>query len=128
MQVVNASRVWDQLGNSLSFYPQLTYITGSINAAIFVSKLREWRNAGFADQDGWVFWRQEYLEETLVMSKAELKAIRKLLKVSGLVQEKKKGCPPIVGFRIDAAVLNELWEKYLNSGESALSERRQNLY
>lgn len=107
MQELLSSRL-----RSVAFYPDLVPFIGSINAVLLLCQLSYWTDKQ-KDPDGWIYKTRADLEKETGLNKHQQKIARLQLKKIGAVEEKRKGIPPIVHFRIKKDFINNEWKNYL---------------
>lgn len=93
----------------IAFHSGFKKPTGSTNAALLVSQMIYWSNRT-TNPDGWFYkTAEEFEDETKLTRKEQLKA-RNILKNLGWLEEKLKGIPATLYFR-----LTETFDDYLKS-------------
>lgn len=80
---------------------------GDGNAAIFLSQLLYWSKRT-TDRDGWFYDTAAELEKQTGLGKRAQATARKNLKALGVLEDKIKGVPPIVHFRLDLDLVARL--------------------
>ena len=89
-----------ELDRPIAFHRVFFTITGSINAALFLSQANYWA-VRTNDQDGWFYKTiDEWTEET-GMSRREIDTARKILKTLGILQERLSGQPARLFYRLN---------------------------
>lgn len=88
----------------IAFHPILARVGGSINAGIFMSQAFYWQNRT-TDPDGWFYKTQEEWEEETTLTRREQETARRKLKKVGILEERKKGQPAKLWYRINLQVL-----------------------
>ena len=94
----------------VAYYPKLVKVTGSVNAAIFLSQLGYWTPKA-ADPDGWVYKTQIEWELETGLTRWEQETARRQLRERSILTEIKKGMPARLFFRIDVEALTVTWEE-----------------
>lgn len=96
----------------LSFRPAFVELTGSINAAVFLSQCIYWtqilhKTGKSQSTQGW-FWKsqQEWSSETC-LSRREQESARSCLVKLGVLEEKRAGMPARMYFRVNTDVLGQ---------------------
>lgn len=89
----------------IAFPPVLVKVTGSINAALFLSQALYWTRI----QNGKEFYktREEWAAET-GMSRSEQETARKALVSLGILQESLRGVPATLHYKVNLEKLSEL--------------------
>ena len=87
------------LDRPIAFHRIFVEWTGSVNAALMLSQLVYWTKRT-KDSEGWIYKSAIEWEEETGLSTREQATARKVLRLSGLVEEKLKGLPAILHFRI----------------------------
>ena len=123
---MSLSSTLDNLGRAIAYYPKLTHVTGGVGASIFLCQMIYWLPRT-KDPDG-VYKTQVEIEDETGLSEREQNTARKLLREKGLLVEKKKGLPCRIYFNVNRDRLDELWNHYVESGESEAKKRRQSKY
>lgn len=94
----------------VAYYPKLVKITGSVNAAIFLSQLGYWTPKA-ADPNGWVYKTQAEWETETGLTRWEQETARRQLRDRGILTETKRGMPARLFFQIDVEALTTTWEE-----------------
>lgn len=84
----------------VAFYPDFAAIVDSTNAGVLLSQLFYWRDKQ-DDPDGWIYKSQKDWKREISLTRTEQETARKKLRESGIMQEKLKGNPAKLYFRID---------------------------
>ena len=105
----------------VAYYPKLVKVTGSVNAAIFLSQLGYWTPKA-ADPDGWVYKTQAEWETETGLSRWEQETARRQLRERGVLSEIKRGMPARLFFQIDVEALTTTWEEAFAIGASEQDE------
>jgi hypothetical protein len=106
-----AKKYFDALDNILdkpiAFNPSFKKVTGSTNAALLLSQAFYWTKRATLP-DGW-FWktREEWMEET-GLTEAELDGAREKCRAVGVLEEKLKGVPATLHYRVNKQRVYEL--------------------
>lgn len=87
------------LDRPIAFHRILVEWTGSVNAALMLSQLIYWSKRT-QDPEGWVYKTAAHWEEETGLSQREQAGARKQLRVGGWVEEKLKGVPATLHYRI----------------------------
>jgi hypothetical protein len=106
-----SKKYYDALDNILdrpiAFNPSFKKITGSTNAALLLSQAFYWSKRT-ADKDGWFYkTREDWMDET-GLTLEELDGARAKCKASGVMEEKLKGVPATVHYRVNKPKVYEL--------------------
>ena len=96
------------LGRSISFFPGLVPILGSINTTLLACQLIYWKGKE-RDPDGWIYKTQAEIQDETALTRDMQEQARKRLRSLGVIDEKRKGIPARLYYRINTARLNELW-------------------
>lgn len=108
------------LGRPVAYYPSLNKLTGSVTATIFLCQFVYWHGKG-ADPE-WIYKTQAEIQEETGLSRREQETARRNLKEIGVLEEKYKGIPRKLYYRLDIDKFNELWHSIM--AESDIMERR----
>lgn len=91
------------LDRPIAFQRSFIRLDIGVTAALFLSQMIYWTNR--SDDDGWVYKTQEEWEEETGLSRYEQEDARKKLRSIGVLQEKKKGVPARLFYKVDNDVL-----------------------
>jgi hypothetical protein len=94
----------------IAFHVSFARITGSVNAALFLSQAYYWANRT-SDPDGWFYKTQEEWTTETYLSRREQEQARKTLRQLGIVEEKLVGVPARLYYKINHQRTLELLEK-----------------
>jgi hypothetical protein len=87
------------LDRPIAFNPSFKKITGSTNAALLLSQAFYWTKRT-TDPDGWFYkTRDDWMDETGLTAE-ELDGARDKCKAAGVIEEKRKGVPATIHYRI----------------------------
>jgi hypothetical protein len=107
----------------VAYYPKLVKVTGSVNAAIFLSQLGYWTPKA-ADPDGWVYKTQVEWELETGLTRWEQETARRQLRERSILTETKRGMPARLFFRIDVDALSATWEVTFPAQDAAKPQAR----
>ena len=99
-----------EVGKSVVYYPELTSITGGVTATLLLSYLVHWPGHE-EDEDRWGYVTQEELTACLGLSRSEQETARRNLVGRGLLEEKKKGIPCRLWYRVNMENLVDALQK-----------------
>lgn len=112
-------------GSPIAYYPDLVPLVGSVNATILLCQLIYWTGKQH-DPNGWIRKESKELQKETGLTKDQQETARKQLRNLGIVEEKRKGTPPKLHFRINKETLLQLWEKHqIKRGDSPQLKRRK---
>jgi hypothetical protein len=95
---MNKETLQGLLGRSISYHLVFARITGKVKAGLMLSQMFYWTGRG--SRDGWFYKTQmEWTAET-GLSRDEQENVRALLKSLGFLEEKRKGVPGKMHFRL----------------------------
>jgi hypothetical protein len=97
----------DILDRPIAFQRSFKRITGSTPAALFLSQAWYWSKRT-SDADGWFYKSGEEWEEETGLTRSERETARKICKALGIVEEKLKGVPATLFYRVNRAAIYEL--------------------
>ena len=97
----------------IAYHPLLAKVLGGVKQAVFVSQLLYWTGKG-KRADGFIWKKQEEWTEETGLSANEQRTARKHLVKSGVLQEKLKGIPAQLYYRIDTDALQARLAEYHN--------------
>lgn len=97
----------------VAFYPDFAAIGGSVTAGVLLSQLFYWKDKE-TDPDGWIYKTQKHWKDEICLSRPEQETARRKLREAGILQEKLKGNPAKLYYRIDfdamIAALSKLYD------------------
>lgn len=93
------------------FYPQLCTVLGNSNATLFACLFIGWTGSQ-KDPDGWIYKTQSQIEEETGLTRTEQQTARKTLTGKGFMEEKHKGIPCQLHYRVNLAAINSAWGIY----------------
>lgn len=103
----------------IAFYPDFSAVGGSTNAGVLLSQLFYWKDKE-SDPDGWIYKTQKDWLNEISLTRAEQETARKKLRDAGILQEKLKGNPAKLYYRIDFdALITALKSLYESRGQDA---------
>ena len=91
--------VLDALDRPIAFHRVFVEWTGSVNAALMFSQAVYWTKRT-SDASGWFYKTQEDWTEETGLTRFEQEGARKLLRKSGMWDEKRKGIPAKLHYRL----------------------------
>ena len=97
----------------IAYHPLLAKVLGGVKQAVFVSQLLYWTGKG-KRADGFIWKKQEEWTDETGLSANEQRTARKHLVKSGVLQEKLKGIPARLYYRIDTDALQARLTEYHN--------------
>jgi hypothetical protein len=95
----------------IAFHPQLARLLGGINAALLFQQIAFWSNTKPDSGSGhgaWIWKTQAELEVEPAMTRYEQEGARRLLRRKGVVEEKRRGVPARLHYRINWRCFFEL--------------------
>lgn len=112
----------------IAFYPDFSAVTGSTNAGVLLSQLLYWKDKEI-DPDGWIYKTQkDWLTETS-LTRSEQETARKKLRDCGIVEEKLKGNPAKLYYRINFdSLIVALKSLYESRGQDAETPHAETLH
>lgn len=99
----------DGIGNPIAFFPDLIPITGSPNAALFLCQLTYWTGKQH-NPDGWIYKTQEEWCLETGLSEKEQRTARRPLVERGYVEERERGIPSRLEYRLVPSALKQIWD------------------
>ncbi len=101
-----------EIGSPVAFHPELVSIVGSHEAAVLICQLTYWTGKQH-NRDGWIYKTQEeWFFETLLTEKQQQTA-RELLIERGFIEERLRGIPARLEYRLVDGALNAVWETWM---------------
>lgn len=95
------------LDRPIAFQRPFVTITGSINAALMLSQAVYWSNRT-EDPDGWFYKVRDDWQEETGMTRTEQETARRTLRDLRILEEKLKGSPAKLHYRLDSKTLQKL--------------------
>ena len=105
------------VGSPISFYAKLTNITGSTLATLFLCQFYYWTGKQ-KDRDGWIYKTQAEIQDETGLKRREQEQARKQLKKLGFMQERYKGIPRRLEFRVCFDAIDAHWTLFTHTGTS----------
>jgi len=98
-----------ELGHVIAFRREYSAICDDdIKCGLFLSQADYWTNISIKmGRSGWFWKKHEDWYQEIGLSRSELEMVRKRLVDRGLLEEKRKGTPPVMRYRVDQAALKE---------------------
>lgn len=93
------------LGSPIAFHAEFARRFGGIEAGLFLSQMTRWQEEA-SDTGGWVHKTQAEIEEETGLTRYSQETVRRKLRDAGALEEKRKGAPPKLYFRI---ILDEIF-------------------
>lgn len=93
----------------IAYYPSLAKRLGSVKASVLLGQLLYWTPRA-DDPAGWIHKSREEIFEEIGLSRSEQETARKVLRTTGLVDEKRQGVPPRLHFRVNQELLEGLFQ------------------
>jgi len=90
----------------VAYYPDFAAISGSTNAGVLLSQLFYWKDKE-SDPDGWIYKTQKDWQTEIYLTRNEQETARKKLRENGILQERLKGNPAKLYYKIDFDVIIE---------------------
>jgi hypothetical protein len=97
----------------IAYHPILAKVFGSVTAALFLSQIGYWSDKG-AHHSGWIWKTEEEMTDETGLSRSEQQTARALLVWTGVLEEKRKGVPARMWFKIDWEMLDIALTEYEN--------------
>lgn len=99
------SKEYPKLGRQVAFYPSLSNFFDSVKVALLVCQLGYWQNKQ-RDPTGFIYKTRKNLQHETGLTRAEQETARRFLKRKGYLEEKRKGIPARMFYRVN-------WEKLM---------------
>ena len=119
--------IWPLLGRHIAFHRRLVDVTANVKAALLLSQSIYWTRHGreIAENYGWFWKTAEQWERETGLSAKEQATARDLLRGQSLLEERRRGIPARLHFRlcIDALGARLAEEIAFRQGERNLSDR-----
>jgi hypothetical protein len=94
------------LARPVAFQPIFAKVADGAIAGLFLSQAWYWTKVS-AERDGWFWKTQAEWQEELCLSRWEQETARKMLRAKKLLEERLRGNPSKLWFRVNIAVLHE---------------------
>ncbi len=91
----------------VAYHPIITRVVGSATAGLFLSQLLYW-TPRTQDPEGWVYKTQDDILEETGLTRTEQETARRILRGAQIMEERKKGLPAKLYFRVNMDQLIEL--------------------
>ncbi len=114
MNKKNQTVLTEILKSPIAYHPLVAKSFGSVKLAVLWCQLYYWSNKT-TDPDGWVYKTQKELFEETGLSRREQESARLLGKQLGVLEEKLKGVPAKMHFKVNLEKALEIIESYLES-------------
>jgi hypothetical protein len=126
MMSITKQALLDLLGDRpVAYHPILAKALGGVVEAIFTSQLLYWTGKGKLT-DRWIYKTQAEMEAETGLTRRNQETARKNLKELGILEEKLKGVPATLHYRLDLTRLADLVSLYASDNvqtvQSGLSE------
>lgn len=99
-----------KLGRPIAFYPSLARVVGGLAPGVLLCQLAYWHGKQ-RDPDGWIRKTWADLEAETGLSRREQQHARANLRKLGVLEERVRGVPATVEYRIDMTALEALFEQ-----------------
>jgi hypothetical protein len=115
MAEITLEQIARLLKRPIAYHPIFTKIGGSPEAGIMLSQIWYWStNEKAAKEDGWFYKTQKDWFEETGLSRDDLDRARRLLKQKLLIEEKLKGNPAIMHYKLNFSRLTKLINSEIN--------------
>lgn len=91
----------------IAYRPVLARVGGSVTAGIMLAQAIYWTPRG-DDPEGWFYKTQQEWEAETALTRSEWINARKALRACGVLEERLRGVPATLHYRVDLAKLTEL--------------------
>jgi hypothetical protein len=113
------------LTRPIAFHKVFADIAGSITAGLMLSQAYYW-TPRTRDPDGWFYKTQREWEDETGLTRCEQETARRRLRDKGLVEERLKGIPARLYFRVNkkeiVAAIDLLESQFAESRQTSMSE------
>jgi len=113
---MSLSKTIISLDDGYIYYPKLTKICRQVTAVIFMCNLLRWTGKQ-RDPEGWIYKTQAEIEEETGLSRREQETARKTLKALGFLEEKYKGIPRKLYYRLNLEAIDKAWNEYIGNND-----------
>ncbi len=91
----------------VAFHPVIAQITKDVKAALFLCQLMYWSDKG-DDTRGWIWKTRDGWTEETTMTRREQESARYKLKALDIIEEARRGSPPVLYYRVKWDTLYDL--------------------
>jgi hypothetical protein len=112
---VRLSEFLDDLGRPVAYYPKLALCLGSVNSTLLICQLFYWEGKQDDQSEGWIYKTQKEITEETGLSRRESDTARRILRKKNIIDDKLRGVPPKIHFRVHRKALDDLWESWLKA-------------
>ena len=106
------TEILPEISSPIAFHAELVPVVGSHEAAVLICQLTYWTGKQH-NRDGWIYKTQEeWFFETLLTEKQQQTA-RELLIERGFIEERLRGIPARLEYRLVDGALNAVWETWM---------------
>jgi len=102
----------------VAYHPDIAKALGSVKAGVFISQILYWTGKG-ENKEGWIYKTQNEMYKETALSRREQENARKIARKLGILEEKKRGIPQRLYFRINFEKLGELLLSYYQNNKNA---------
>ena len=85
----------------ISFQRCFVAITGKVTAALLLSYLWWAAEERGPDPEGWIARPLDHIRDETGLSRDELSSARRILRERAILEDRRRGMPPVVEFRVD---------------------------
>lgn len=103
----------------ISFHRCFVAISGKVTAALLLSYLWWAPDGADPEEDGWIARPLDTMREDTGLSRDELSSARRTLRELAILEERRRGMPPVVEFRVDRARVAQLLMDELRARQAA---------
>lgn len=100
------------IGSPIAFYPDLIPLVGSKTAAMLICQLAYWTGKQH-NPDGWIYKTQEEWFFETGLSDKEQRTARRDLVQRGYIEERLRGIPRRLEYRLLEKPLDEIWDTWM---------------
>lgn len=101
------------VGRPVAYFPRLSFFLGSVKATLFLCQFLYWKGRQ-RDPDGWIYKSQSEIQKETGLSRREQENARKQLSQKGYLEQKYKGIPRQLYYRINYQPLDRDWNNWIN--------------
>lgn len=118
------SEFLNDVGRPIAYYPKLAHFLGSVNAAVLLCQLLYWEGKQDDQDEGWIHKTRDEIEAETGLTRREQETARGVLsklrpverdgevEEVQIVEEKRKGVPPKMHFKLHLGALDDLWDEW----------------
>ena len=113
-KAMKISEHFEYVGRPVAYYPRMSMFLGSVKATIFLCQFLFW-NGKQKDPNGWIYKSQNEIRQETGLSRREQETARKQLAEHQFIEQKYRGIPRRLYYRINLNVLDKAWDAWIKA-------------